>query len=160
MPACLFNVIGFGSTFKALFPASQTYCEVGEEGATFPWCWEGAGAEADGSALLRAGEPGRRLREHQKDPGRYGWHQHLIAFEVGHSAAHPQGPSPTALSADGRGHQQHGEGPGAAAEPLLLHQVQSTAGLAAAGAKACRFSLNAAPSHICPRFRDRGRRDC
>nr|XP_009940072.1 PREDICTED: von Willebrand factor A domain-containing protein 5B1 [Opisthocomus hoazin] len=27
MPACLFNVIGFGSTFKALFPASQTYCE-------------------------------------------------------------------------------------------------------------------------------------
>uniref|UniRef100_A0A672U0M3 von Willebrand factor A domain containing 5B1 n=1 Tax=Strigops habroptila TaxID=2489341 RepID=A0A672U0M3_STRHB len=27
MPACLFNVIGFGSTFKTLFPASQTYCE-------------------------------------------------------------------------------------------------------------------------------------
>ncbi|NXG40308.1 VW5B1 protein, partial [Dromaius novaehollandiae] len=26
-PACLFNVVGFGSTFKALFPASQTYCE-------------------------------------------------------------------------------------------------------------------------------------
>ncbi|KFQ11212.1 von Willebrand factor A domain-containing protein 5B1, partial [Haliaeetus albicilla] len=27
MPACLFNVVGFGSTFKTLFPASQTYCE-------------------------------------------------------------------------------------------------------------------------------------
>uniref|UniRef100_A0A663LIY9 von Willebrand factor A domain containing 5B1 n=1 Tax=Athene cunicularia TaxID=194338 RepID=A0A663LIY9_ATHCN len=27
MPACLFNVIGFGSTFKTLFPASQPYCE-------------------------------------------------------------------------------------------------------------------------------------
>ncbi|XP_053136849.1 von Willebrand factor A domain-containing protein 5B1 isoform X2 [Hemicordylus capensis] len=27
MPTCLFNVIGFGSTFKALFPSSQTYCE-------------------------------------------------------------------------------------------------------------------------------------
>nr|XP_009680936.1 PREDICTED: von Willebrand factor A domain-containing protein 5B1 [Struthio camelus australis] len=27
MPACLFNVVGFGSTFKALFPASRTYCE-------------------------------------------------------------------------------------------------------------------------------------
>uniref|UniRef100_A0A8C0APM1 von Willebrand factor A domain containing 5B1 n=1 Tax=Buteo japonicus TaxID=224669 RepID=A0A8C0APM1_9AVES len=27
MPACLFNVIGFGSTFKTLFPASQTYSE-------------------------------------------------------------------------------------------------------------------------------------
>ncbi|XP_068271137.1 von Willebrand factor A domain-containing protein 5B1 [Nyctibius grandis] len=27
MPACLFNVIGFGSTFKTLFPASRTYCE-------------------------------------------------------------------------------------------------------------------------------------
>ncbi|XP_057264089.1 von Willebrand factor A domain-containing protein 5B1 [Pezoporus wallicus] len=27
MPACLFNVIGFGSTFKTLFPASQAYCE-------------------------------------------------------------------------------------------------------------------------------------
>ncbi|XP_055656159.1 von Willebrand factor A domain-containing protein 5B1 [Falco peregrinus] len=27
MPACLFNVIGFGSTFKTLFPVSQTYCE-------------------------------------------------------------------------------------------------------------------------------------
>nr|XP_060482302.1 von Willebrand factor A domain-containing protein 5B1 [Panthera onca] len=28
MPACLFNVIGFGSTFKTLFPSSQTYSEV------------------------------------------------------------------------------------------------------------------------------------
>lgn len=28
MPTCLFNVIGFGSTFKTLFPASQTYNEV------------------------------------------------------------------------------------------------------------------------------------
>lgn len=28
MPACLFNVIGFGSTFKALFASSQTYNEV------------------------------------------------------------------------------------------------------------------------------------
>ncbi|XP_019355584.2 von Willebrand factor A domain-containing protein 5B1 isoform X1 [Alligator mississippiensis] len=27
VPACLFNVIGFGSTFKTLFPSSQTYCE-------------------------------------------------------------------------------------------------------------------------------------
>ncbi|KAB1269053.1 von Willebrand factor A domain-containing protein 5B1 [Camelus dromedarius] len=27
MPACLFNVIGFGSTFKTLFPSSQTYSE-------------------------------------------------------------------------------------------------------------------------------------
>ncbi|XP_039559090.1 von Willebrand factor A domain-containing protein 5B1 [Passer montanus] len=27
MPACLFNVIGFGSTFKTLFPVSQAYCE-------------------------------------------------------------------------------------------------------------------------------------
>ncbi|XP_032842521.2 von Willebrand factor A domain-containing protein 5B1 isoform X3 [Tyto alba] len=27
MPACLFNVIGFGSTFKTLFPTSQIYCE-------------------------------------------------------------------------------------------------------------------------------------
>nr|KAF6384140.1 von Willebrand factor A domain containing 5B1 [Pipistrellus kuhlii] len=27
MPACLFNVIGFGSTFKTLFPSSQTYNE-------------------------------------------------------------------------------------------------------------------------------------
>ena len=28
MPTCLFNVIGFGSTFKTLFPSSQTYNEV------------------------------------------------------------------------------------------------------------------------------------
>ncbi|NXF83088.1 VW5B1 protein, partial [Sclerurus mexicanus] len=27
MPTCLFNIIGFGSTFKTLFPASQAYCE-------------------------------------------------------------------------------------------------------------------------------------
>ncbi|KFV69275.1 von Willebrand factor A domain-containing protein 5B1, partial [Dryobates pubescens] len=27
MPACLFNIIGFGSTFKTLFPASQVYSE-------------------------------------------------------------------------------------------------------------------------------------
>uniref|UniRef100_A0A8C8S8M8 von Willebrand factor A domain containing 5B1 n=1 Tax=Pelusios castaneus TaxID=367368 RepID=A0A8C8S8M8_9SAUR len=26
-PACLFNIIGFGSTFKTLFPSSQAYCE-------------------------------------------------------------------------------------------------------------------------------------
>lgn len=47
MPSCLFNVIGFGSTFKTLFPASQAYCEVGEGAATIPWC---SGAEADDSA--------------------------------------------------------------------------------------------------------------
>lgn len=29
-PACLFNIVGFGSTFKALFPASRSYCEVGD----------------------------------------------------------------------------------------------------------------------------------
>ncbi|XP_021272919.1 von Willebrand factor A domain-containing protein 5B1 [Numida meleagris] len=27
MPACLFNIIAFSSTFKILFPASRTYCE-------------------------------------------------------------------------------------------------------------------------------------
>ncbi|XP_014737136.1 PREDICTED: von Willebrand factor A domain-containing protein 5B1 [Sturnus vulgaris] len=27
MPECLFNIIGFGSTFKTLFPVSQAYCE-------------------------------------------------------------------------------------------------------------------------------------
>ncbi|XP_042333662.1 von Willebrand factor A domain-containing protein 5B1 [Sceloporus undulatus] len=27
LPTCLFNIIGFGSTFKALFPSSQTYGE-------------------------------------------------------------------------------------------------------------------------------------
>nr|XP_056721339.1 von Willebrand factor A domain-containing protein 5B1 [Euleptes europaea] len=27
MPTCLFNIIGFGSTFKALFPSSQAYSE-------------------------------------------------------------------------------------------------------------------------------------
>uniref|UniRef100_A0A8B9IJL2 von Willebrand factor A domain containing 5B1 n=1 Tax=Anser cygnoides TaxID=8845 RepID=A0A8B9IJL2_ANSCY len=27
MPACLFNIVGFGSTFKTLFPASRSYCE-------------------------------------------------------------------------------------------------------------------------------------
>lgn len=32
MPACLFNVIGFGSTFKTLFPSSQTYSEVRRSG--------------------------------------------------------------------------------------------------------------------------------
>lgn len=30
MPACLFNIVGFGSTFKTLFPASRSYCEVGD----------------------------------------------------------------------------------------------------------------------------------
>ena len=33
MPACLFNVIGFGSTFKTLFPSSQTYNEVRKDEA-------------------------------------------------------------------------------------------------------------------------------
>lgn len=57
MPACLFNIIGFGSTFKTLFPASQTYCEVGDGGDTCPWCWEGAGAPADDSLLGRRAWP-------------------------------------------------------------------------------------------------------
>ncbi|KAL7978539.1 hypothetical protein Chor_005521 [Crotalus horridus] len=33
MPGCLFNVIGFGSTFKAVFPASQAYSEENLAGA-------------------------------------------------------------------------------------------------------------------------------
>lgn len=28
VPGCLFNIIGFGSTFKALFTTSQNYEEV------------------------------------------------------------------------------------------------------------------------------------
>lgn len=28
MPGCLFNIIGFGSTFKSLFTTSQNYEEV------------------------------------------------------------------------------------------------------------------------------------
>ena len=28
VPACLFNIVGFGSTFRALFPTSQNYGEV------------------------------------------------------------------------------------------------------------------------------------
>lgn len=136
MPACLFNIIGFGSTFKTLFPASQTYCEVGERETHFLGARRALMQVLTILLLPWAGELGHRLREHQEDPGRYGWHQHLITFEVGHSAAHPQGPSPSALSADGWGHQQHGEGPGAAAKPLLFHQVGRAAGLGTAGAKA------------------------
>lgn len=42
MPACLFNVIGFGSTFKTLFPSSQTYNEVrrGKAGTGREWVTE------------------------------------------------------------------------------------------------------------------------
>lgn len=28
MPGCFFNIVGFGSTFKSLFPTSQNYDEV------------------------------------------------------------------------------------------------------------------------------------
>lgn len=28
MPGCFFNIVGFGSTHKSLFPTSQTYDEV------------------------------------------------------------------------------------------------------------------------------------
>lgn len=39
MPACLFNVIGFGSTFKTLFPSSQTYNEVRKDEAGTGRAW-------------------------------------------------------------------------------------------------------------------------
>ena len=42
MPACLFNVIGFGSTFKTLFPSSQTYNEVRRGHG---WDQKGSGGE-------------------------------------------------------------------------------------------------------------------
>lgn len=42
MPTCLFNVIGFGSTFKTLFPSSQTYSEVRRGHG---WDQEGLGGE-------------------------------------------------------------------------------------------------------------------
>lgn len=42
MPTCLFNVIGFGSTFKTLFPSSQTYSEVRRGHG---WDEEGLGGE-------------------------------------------------------------------------------------------------------------------
>ena len=42
MPTCLFNVIGFGSTFKTLFPSSQTYSEVRRG---HRWDQEGLGGE-------------------------------------------------------------------------------------------------------------------
>lgn len=28
MPGCFFNIVGFGSTYKSLFPTSQNYDEV------------------------------------------------------------------------------------------------------------------------------------
>lgn len=31
MPACFFNIIGFGSTFKAVFASSRIYNEVRRE---------------------------------------------------------------------------------------------------------------------------------
>ena len=42
MPSCLFNIIGFGSTFKTLFPSSQTYSEVRRGHG---WDQEGLGGE-------------------------------------------------------------------------------------------------------------------
>lgn len=53
MPACLFNVIGFGSTFKTLFPSSQTYNEVRKDKA---------GARR-GRVVRNRGEEGRVSKE-------------------------------------------------------------------------------------------------
>lgn len=38
MPACLFNIVGFGSTFKTVFASSQIYNEVRRETV---WAWVG-----------------------------------------------------------------------------------------------------------------------
>lgn len=40
MPACLFNIVGFGSTFKAVFASSRIYSEVRREEV---WAWVGDG---------------------------------------------------------------------------------------------------------------------
>lgn len=40
MPACFFNIIGFGSTFKAVFASSRIYNEVRKEKV---WAWVGDG---------------------------------------------------------------------------------------------------------------------
>jgi hypothetical protein len=57
MPACLFNIIGFGSTFKTLFPSSQTYNEVRREQV-----WD-----QEGSRQWIVEE--RRKKKRRDDPG-------------------------------------------------------------------------------------------
>lgn len=50
MPACLFNVIGFGSTFKTVFASSQIYNEV-RRGKSGPGWVTGSGEqEGEGTA--------------------------------------------------------------------------------------------------------------
>lgn len=39
VPGCLFNVIGFGSTFKSLFTTSQNYEEVKQKFCCHRWLW-------------------------------------------------------------------------------------------------------------------------
>lgn len=44
MPACLFNVVGFGSTFKTVFASSQVYNEV-RRGKSGPGWMMGSGEQ-------------------------------------------------------------------------------------------------------------------
>lgn len=53
MPTCLFNIIGFGSTFKTLFPSSQTYNEVRRGHG---WDQEGLGGEEQSQGRERKEE--------------------------------------------------------------------------------------------------------
>ena len=57
MPACLFNVIWFGSTFKTLFPSSQTYSEVRRGNG---WDQEGLGGEEQRQGKKRKEEVTQR----------------------------------------------------------------------------------------------------
>lgn len=38
VPGCLFNIIGFGSTFKSVFMTSQNYEEVEQSHTHIPYC--------------------------------------------------------------------------------------------------------------------------
>lgn len=65
MPTCLFNVIGFGSTFKTLFPSSQTYSEVRRGRG---WNQEGLGGEEQRQGRERREEATSRPASQDPNP--------------------------------------------------------------------------------------------
>lgn len=102
MPGCFFNIVGFGSTYKSLFPTSQNYDEVQTPPpftAMFPKIKKNC------ENLLRcsgSSDPGVRVR--QEGQSRHGWDQHPGSSELDPEAANDQGTPAPALPAHRRRH--------------------------------------------------------
>lgn len=126
VPGCLFNIVGFGSTFKSLFTTSQNYEEVKQFcNAQCSVCVSTRHCSLSSLLfILILGGPGPGLWVCKEDQSWHGGDQHPGTPQLDPEAADVQWTPPTALPAHRRGRQQHGQSYPAGPQPRTLRQVK------------------------------------